>query len=516
MRETAILRLGLMGDPHYGWPDVDNYYAGDIIQAWMGDPKFPPIDLAINLGDFVSGDFFDTAEQLESLWKQAMTNSFNHLYLPWLIALGNHDIQEGMPNISVAEREVLALRETGLMHTSYALQWHNILFLVLGWRTSPEEELAWLEHMTSQHLYTTTVLVGHSGPREQMRELIEKNPQIKLFIHGHGHNFRHYTFQGIDVLECGHTNDAESWTGRPWTAYLEITSDRIRAQFYDVHEQRWVTEMGHFERTLSTNIQPKGLQWYSISRPIQDGLVFSHPNKIIAEEYKLQLSGVEESIVVLNGAQYRGVRNSFNLPAELMKNKLEWEIFSPSGSGGWIDLVYKNPLLWSPQLSFGRYPDLGGEEFIIEQVAQHLSNDQVVLIPLGQKRVEVVGAKALSSRLQPANSLKSQDLPDTIKLMTTQPKPPQVELKNLHFPASVCAFDIFEVGAEVSNTGGPLTLRLGLYVDGELNEDRILSLDENEVLKITYELEIRKPGLYELAIGTLKPQSIEVKPGTPF
>lgn len=513
MKQTAILRLGLMGDPHYGWQDVDNYYAGDIIQAWMGDPQFPPIDLAVNLGDFVSGDFFDTVEQLESLWKQAMTNSFNRLYLPWLIALGNHDIQEGMSNLSRAEREVVALRETGLMHTSYALQWHNILILVLGWRTVLEEELAWLEHMTSQHLHTTTVLVGHAGPGEQMRGLIEQNPQIKLFIHGHGHNFRHYTFQGIDVLECGHTNDAESWTGRPWTAYLEITSDRIRAQFYDVHEQRWVTEMGHLERNLSTNIQPKGLEWYSISWPIQDGLVFSHPNKIIAEEYKLQLGGVEESIVSLNGEQYRGVKDSFDLPVELMKNKLEWEITSPSGSGGWVDLVYKNPLLWSPQLSFG---DLRENEYIIEQVAQHLSHDQVVLIPLGQKKVEVVGAKALPSRLQSAYSLKSKDLPGTITLKTTELKPPQVKLKNLHFPASVCAFDIFEVSAEVSNTGGPLTLGLGLYVDGELSEDRILSLDENEVLKVTYELGIRKPGRYELAIGILKPQSIEVKPGTPF
>lgn len=535
VESTGILRLATIGDPHYGWRDADRFYAHDIINAWMFDDKFPDIDFALNLGDFVSGDFYDTEEEIEAMWEHAMTDSFSRLLFPWMFAMGNHDVEENMPNIDTETRVAIAQRETGVMERCYAFMWDNILFLVQGWkgRGLSEEQKVWFTCMAETYPDTTTVIVRHAGPNEWFEEFFVENPQVVLFIYGHGHEFRQRTVEGVTVIEYGHTNNSVSWVGRPWTGYLEITESGITGGLYDVLEQDWV-ENRDFHVDVATTIKPTGLEWYSWSRFVGDDSSFEVDNRILAEEYYLELIGANlngadgassDILVSLNEmSPIRAERlgqfdvKRFPLDPSAIENDLRFNIGIDAGGTGFVRMVYVNPILLSHAASLG-FVGLtdSGYSFEVEQVARYVSDNLVTLYPL-RPGVNVRGLEAIPVRNghYSVHQVPGENLPASYELELRPVTPPDVRITDFEVPDSVQQFDKFVVKATLENHGGPVKVRVGISVDSNPHEFKYVVLQSGESRELCYELEFASAGEYQIAIIGLDPKTVSVKAGLPF
>lgn len=549
VRRTAILRFAVIGDPHYGWTDVQNFYASDIVDAWMTDKTFPDIDFAINVGDFVSGDYADTMGEVLQMWETAMDDSFNRMLLPWVFAFGNHDVQEDSEWVKSNERAKIAKRETGTMQRYFGFLWNNILFLVHGWKEDEQEGLSndvrvWLEFMADSYPDATTVVISHGGPEcgsEWWMTFIDNNPQIVLFIHGHHHNFRHYEFHGVDAIDCGHTNDSKHWTGFPWTHYFEITEDGIQGNFYDVLEQKWVPIFEKFNKSMHTGIKDIGLEWYSVSKFVHDGQLFTQYNRIIAKNYNLQLigSGLElteqnktvntesetrDFSVMINGEDYfyagsLSKRESclFDLNHALIRNELWFEVRVDGCKTGFIRMIYEKPILWSDDISVGvNAVEDNIYDCHFEMVSRYTSG-KISLCPLNNSVVDIEAAESLRVKdYYTAYVMDKSKIPGDYKVYTALPISPKIILEDLVVPETVKAYDLFEISAIVRNEGGRCTIKIGLYVDSKLSDSKTVLMKSGESKRLVFTPKLYKPGEYDITIASLEPKTVKVTTGAPF
>ena len=311
--QSDSLIFSAIGDPHYGWSSEQ--YADEIVDAWMADPNLPQVDFGINIGDFTH---FGSPEG----YKKAMEGSFNRMLFPWMFLFGNHDTANyktgtgrdiygdrwGLPDTDYYDKPYSAIEAgkncTGVMGQNYAILWDNVLFLFFGDQGSTmlltHEQRQWLEFMTGMYPDKTTITVSHQGfytaertdayryynDLDWWKAFIESNPQIALHIHGHNHQFTHYQFFGLDAVDVGITNG----NGKPWTVYFKVTEKSITAGIYDVLTREWI-KPNFYRKELTTSFEEKGLEWYSVSKRVQDGQEFTEYNRILAEEYQIQMFG---------------------------------------------------------------------------------------------------------------------------------------------------------------------------------------------------------------------------------
>lgn len=571
--QPASLSFAAVGDPHYGW--AADPYAGDIVNAWMTDRNFPDIDFAINMGDFVSGDFAKDEDAMEKMWRDAMDDSFNNLLLPWMFIFGNHDVQESSIEIEKDkelksdERVRIGKRETGTMQRCFAFMWDNILFIANGWKGESKgsgmssDMKARIEFLTDLYPNNKTIILSHGGPLTEDKEwwgsFVDNHPQIVLFIHGHHHNFRHYKFHSVDVIDCGLTNSASK--GHPWTVYFEITEEAIRARFYDVHEHTWVPEIPKFEKVMDTGVKDTGLEWYSISKFVYDGQTFTYDNRVLAENVQLQLIGsnfelteqnvlwdrlldttrsdttetndfwvnINEEYYFYPGTLTEKESCLFVLNPTLIKNKLQFNVGISGSKTGFIRVIYEEPILWSDDISIG-INELCFEENTYNchfEVVSKYAPDNISLCPL-MDSVDVEAAKSVKVKnYYTAYTVDKSKIPGDYNIHTVSPIstppipapsifPSKVVIEGLEVPETVETFMPFEVSVTVKNEGGDCGIKIGLYVNGKLTDSKIVILETGEREKISFSLELDEPIDYEITIGSLSPKTIKVTAGAPF
>ncbi len=337
------LDFAFTGDPHYGW--THQHWADDAVHTWMNDENFPNIEFGVNIGDFVH---FGSRKGYE----MGMKDSYNHMFLPWMFVFGNHDTADyktgtgrkifpspdNFPHIQ--KKDKLGLRnsvlkplkskastdlydkpydaikvgkaETGVMQRNYAFKWDNVLFLVICDKGSTmlltEGQRQWLNYMTEQYPDTTTITMSHQSlPGETYNyyyryfndikwweSFIENNSQLVLHINGHNHKFKHYKYHGLDAVDVGISNSSNDES-----VYFKIVENKIQVSVWSESNNSW-SNPSLFEKKFDTGITNEGLEWYSVSKRIQDDQDFSQNNKILAENYELQLIGSGPGLVGLN------------------------------------------------------------------------------------------------------------------------------------------------------------------------------------------------------------------------
>ena len=327
------LKFSFTGDPHYGygaekWTDnetkniIRDHWADEVIEDWNHNENFPKIDFGVNVGDYVH---FGTAKE----YKVASQDSYNKMFLPWMFIFGNHDTSDYQTNTEKSpfkksggasletcsnpyEAVEIGKRETGVMERNYAFQWDNILFLVAGDKGNTmlltREQRQWLNYMTSLYPEKTTITMSHQAlpgqkndffyyryynNKEWWKSFIENNPQIKLHINGHNHEINHYQYHGLDGIDTG------ILAANPNAVYFQITKNKIQASVWNSKEKKWKTP-NFLKIKTETNISDEGLEWYSVSKRIQDGQDFTHNNKILSENYHLQLIGSDPELINQN------------------------------------------------------------------------------------------------------------------------------------------------------------------------------------------------------------------------
>lgn len=542
----ASLRFAAFGDAHYSTAP-EPFYAGNIVEAWLTDPGFPEFDFAFQTGDFI--------QERADIWRVGMEDSLNKMLLPWFFAFGNHDI-------TALEA---GLRESGAIQPCYAFMWDNILFLVHGWMGdygSPDdphgydqggvskEVQAWLEFMTFSYPNNTTIIVSHGGPRSGdqafWESLIENNPQIALFVHGHNHQFGHYTFHGVDVVQTGIVNGVEKWGGSPWTEFVEITEDSIKAGVYDVFNRQWLPDVMTIDRKLDTGVKDTGIEWYSVMRFVRDGETFVLDNRILPTGVTVQLIGSDLQVrdgrvlergsdgtkdfwLTINGKSFansgtlnRGEAVEFSLPITALTNRLEC-VARMGGSGtGFVSLVYQKPQLWSSALSFGVASVAQDEcDVSVRLVAQYAA-DQIALIPFnagvsvkganltpvrgGRQAFTIPKAGALSGIQVKVIGLEVAPEPVLIKEPSL---PADIVLSQFVVPESVNTLEPFEVRAAAQSNGAARVVELGIFLDSELvgYSDPVLLLPGQEK-EVVVTLELMTPGNHTVALGSLEPKEV--------
>jgi hypothetical protein len=299
--------------------------------------------LSSNLGDgaFNSTAFVNGVGLPENL-KSNYRNNFkdfliSHVNLPLHYVGGNIDLTDYshiLPAVPGHDKDPFVLMktyidETELNNYPYAFMRNGILFLAVPemdaepWTRPATCE--WLEFMTSHYHSATTIILSHQaiedttpadgatdsyrGQQDQSwwAGLFRKNPQIKMFLHGHNHMAGWY--QGSQssgfsrpVQDFGHEMIfASPFPGMSWLVDYNpvdsiviftiskrfITSkawkqDGTIGKWTAGFDQTWVTE---------TSYDPKAEDWYSFPFMIQDGETQQTDMKVLSATTTLQLVG---------------------------------------------------------------------------------------------------------------------------------------------------------------------------------------------------------------------------------
>jgi hypothetical protein len=206
-----------MRSPNWDYAQHLDKLAGDIMERTL------PCDFVVHLGD---GAFNSTAfvngvglpDNLKSNYKNNLKDFlFSHLNLPLHYVGGNIDLTDYsniLPSVSGHDKDPFVLmktyiNETELNNYPYAFMRSGILFLAIPemdaepWTRPATCE--WLEFMTTHYHTATTIILSHQaiedttpadGAQDSYRgqqdqawwaSLFQRNPQIKMFLHGHNH-----------------------------------------------------------------------------------------------------------------------------------------------------------------------------------------------------------------------------------------------------------------------------------------------------------------------------------------
>jgi len=323
------LRFAVLGDPHvHSEPTTgDGKPIPEItIQDWMNNPNFPDLDFVVIVGDMTH---YGDAEG----WRRAMVeHNFNGILIPWIFVFGNHDTADYFYEPDTPYNAILrGENEAGLINPHYAFCYDNILFLVLGdegvTHLCPRNQKNWLELITSLYPDKTTVIFSHNtvydttggstsfdyryfGDLEWWKDFLTSNPQIVLFIHGHNHleTNNHASKYGVDFLLAPCVNHGTSGYFAQYNGdqslYVEIRKDGIVAKKWSATTDSWIENYQLTNGSSPTTFAPMGWQWYSTTWRVQDGQSFSVKNRIVAQNYKLQLIGEDDPELVLQNEDF--------------------------------------------------------------------------------------------------------------------------------------------------------------------------------------------------------------------
>lgn len=260
----------------------------------------------------------------------------SHVNVPFHYVGGNIDLTDysNNPGPKGHEHDPFVLmktyiNETELNHYPYAMMRNGILFLAVPemdfepWTRPATCE--WLEFMTSHYHDATTVILAHQaiedttphdgaqnsyrGEQDQdwWADLFRRNPQIKMYMHGHNHMAAWY--QGSrssgfshPVQDFGHEMIFVSpIPGMSWlvdhnpvdsVAIFTIAAGFITAKAWKQNgtQGNWSAGFDHTWAT-ETTFDPKAEDWYSFPFLIQDGETQQTDMKVLAAKTTLQLVG---------------------------------------------------------------------------------------------------------------------------------------------------------------------------------------------------------------------------------
>jgi hypothetical protein len=301
-----------------------------------------PCEFVVHLGDgaFNSTSFVNGVGLPDNLKGNYRNNLkdylISHLNLPLHYVGGNIDLTDYShnPGLPGHEKDPFVLmktyiNETELNNYPYAFMRNGILFLAIPemdyepWTRPATCE--WLEFMTTRYHDATTIILSHQaiedttpadgapdsyrGQQDQSwwANLFQRNPQIRLFLHGHNHMAGWY--QGNQssgfsrpVQDFGHEMAfASPFPGMSWIVgynpvdsivVFSISARFITAKAWkqDGTRGRWCAG---FDNTwvVPTTYDPNAEDWYSFPFLIQDGETQETDMKVLAANTTLQLVG---------------------------------------------------------------------------------------------------------------------------------------------------------------------------------------------------------------------------------
>jgi hypothetical protein len=323
--------------PNWDYAEHLDLLANDIMDNTL------PCEFVVHLGD---GAFNSTAfvngvglpDNLKSNYKNNLKDFLiSHLNLPLHYVGGNIDLTDYshiLPSVSGHDNDPFVLmktyiNETELNNYPYAFMRNGILFLAIP-ETDAEPwtrpaTCEWLEFMTTHYHSATTIILSHQaiedttpadGAQDSYRgqqdqawwaSLFQRNPQIKMFLHGHNHMAGWY--QGSQssgfsrpVQNFGHEMVFTSpFPGMSWivdynlvdaTVIFTISSRFITTKAWkqDGTKGKWCAG---FDNTwvVPTSFDPNAEDWYSFPFLIQDGETQQTDMKVLSAKTTLQLVG---------------------------------------------------------------------------------------------------------------------------------------------------------------------------------------------------------------------------------
>lgn len=322
--------------PNWDYAQHLDKLAGDIMERTL------PCDFAVHLGDgafnataFVNG--VGLPDNLKGDYRNNLKAFLiSHLNLPLHYVSGNIDLTDysNGPGLKGHDNDPFVLMKTYINETElntypYAFMRSGILFLVVPeidyepW-TRPST-CEWLEFMTTQYHDATTIIFAHQaiedttpadGAQDSYRgqqdqawwaSLFQRNPQIKMYLHGHNHIAAWY--QGSEssgfsrpIQKFGHEMVfASPFPGMSWitdynlvdaTVIFTISPRFIAAKAWKQNGTRgnWCAGFDH-NWCLPTSFDPKAEDWYSFPFLIQDGETQETDMKVLSANTTLQLVG---------------------------------------------------------------------------------------------------------------------------------------------------------------------------------------------------------------------------------
>lgn len=301
-----------------------------------------PCEFVVHLGD---GAFNTTAfvngvglpDNLKSNYRNNLKDFLiSHVNVPLHYVGGNIDLTDYSHNPGLPGHEndpfVLMktyINETELNNYPYAFMRNGILFLAVPemdfepWTRPATCE--WLEFMTTHYRDATTIILSHQaiedttpadgapdsyrGQQDQgwWAGLFQRNPQIKMFLHGHNHMAGWY--QGSQssgfsrpVQNFGHEMVfASPFPGMSWmVGYNPVDSIvvfTVSARFITAKAWRQDGTRGQwtagFDNTwvVPTTYDQNAEDWYSFPFLIQDGETQETDMKVLSAKTSLQLIG---------------------------------------------------------------------------------------------------------------------------------------------------------------------------------------------------------------------------------
>jgi hypothetical protein len=322
--------------PNWDYAQHLDKLAGDIMERTL------PCDFVVHLGDgafnataFVNG--IGLPDNLKGNYRNNLKAFLiSHLNLPLHYVSGNIDLTDysNGPGLKGHDQDPFVLmktyiNETELNNYPYAFMRSGILFLVVPeidfepW-TRPST-CEWLEFMTTHYHDSTTIILSHQaiedttphdGANDSYRGqqdqawwsgLFQRNPQIKMFLHGHNHMAAWY--QGSEssgfsrpVQQFGHEMVfASPFPGMSWivdhnlvdaTVIFSISPRMITAKAWkqDGTRGKWTAGFDH-TWVVPTTFDPKAEDWYSFPFLIQDGETQQTDMKVLSANITLQLVG---------------------------------------------------------------------------------------------------------------------------------------------------------------------------------------------------------------------------------
>jgi hypothetical protein len=295
------------------------------------------LDFAVHLGDIVHHNTGQVngvglpwyADQYKNNLKAYF---ISHINIPLFCVIGNHDMDDYQMNSGDPHNLTKSLiDELSLNNPMYGMMHDGILFLIvpeLGYITwTHPVEYEWVEYMTGQYPNTTTIILCHqaiedttqnkenrnmpySGKQDMdwWASLFQKNPQIKMWIHGHNHYLdwyvsNHSTGQSYPIQQFGHEMAFSApYPQMDWgvcdkqnkIVIYNITATNITTSTWedDGTGGHWSSEYDHswsIPTTFNTNVN----DWYSFPTFLQDNETQLTDMKLLSPNITLQLVGTE-------------------------------------------------------------------------------------------------------------------------------------------------------------------------------------------------------------------------------
>jgi len=335
-KDDGVICFAGTSDQHYGWKDNPiPPHDKDTIADWMYHPDLPQLDFVVSsFGDWISdGRALGEWEDVKYCWQEITQNNADHQKTPYFFVIGNHDITnyDHMPDDgNPVLKERLGRAISGLNENNYAFLYDNVLFVCAA-QTNVLYHLSdfqknWIEYLTDRYHDITTVIWSHQATYQTTgkgdirstswtgndyrvhndvawwRHLLDDNPQIKLYIHGHtekAHNTIAFdlhpeSWDNNCIFVLVPSNGYSYGQQYPWSYIFTIADSYIRVALWDSESHSYRTDGDAgvpYVQNGSFNVTRSGLEWFSIPKQVLDGQKWTWENRMVAARYKLELIG---------------------------------------------------------------------------------------------------------------------------------------------------------------------------------------------------------------------------------